>query len=100
MPLTFAQAYSIVCPDGGPVVPRSKEFDDIMELMRQSGYLAFQDTLVKENVPRVPKTIEEAKTYIERDLVTPTSINVSKKQWLGVAANREAFMTHLNNNKK
>lgn len=100
MPLTFAQAYAIVCPEGNPVVPKSKEFNDILELMRQSGYLAFQDTFVKENVPRVPKTEQEAKQYIERVVVAPTTTKVSKKQWLSVAANREAFMANLNKNKK
>lgn len=94
MPLTFAEAYKIVKPNGGIVKPNTKEFSDIMELMRQSGYVSVQQNLVEENVPRVPQTIQEAKRYIERPVSTKL-LYVSKKEWLSVDANREAFLKHL-----
>jgi hypothetical protein len=94
--LTFAQAYEIVCPDGGPVAPNSKEYIDIMELMRQSGYVPFQDKLIIENVPRVPKTILEAKPFHEQRHIDPAPLKVSKKQWMSVTANKELFLKALN----
>ena len=100
MVLTFAQAYAQVCPDGGAVDPKSKHFADIMELMRQSGYAPLEDRLVTESVPKRPTTIQEAMPYIERQVATLPSTKVSKKQWLSVDVNKEAFLKHLNKNKK
>jgi len=95
MPLTFAQAYAIVCPDGREVIPQSKEFNDIMELMRQSGYVPFQETLVQDLVPKQATNVAEAKRYHERAVVTTTKY-VSRREWLAVDANKEAFLKHLN----
>jgi hypothetical protein len=94
--LTFAQAYAIVCPDGGEVTPYSKEFNDIQELMRQSGHVLFQDRLVTENVPRVPQTVQEAMPYIAVQTIDPAPKKISKRQWLSIAANKEVFLNHLN----
>jgi len=96
MPLTFAEAYAIVCPDGGETPPHSKEFSDILELMRQSGHVDFQDRLVKENVPKVPTNVLEAQPYIERGVVPTAPLKMSKREWLSVEANRELFLKHLN----
>ena len=96
MPLTFAQAYAIVCPDGGEVTPFSKEFQDIQELMRQSGHVLFQDRLVTESVPRVPRTVEEARPYIERQTIDPRPQVISKRQWLSIDKNKEKFLKALN----
>ena len=95
MPLTFGEAYAIVCPDGGPIEPHSKEYNDIMELMRQSGYLHFQDRLVKENVPVQATRVDQVRQFTERDAFAPTSVKVSKKQWLSVKAHKDAFLAHL-----
>jgi hypothetical protein len=94
--LTFAQAYAIVCPDGGEVTPYSKEFQDIQELMRQSGHVLFQDRLVTESVPRVPQTVQEAMPYIARQTIDPAPQKISKREWLSITKNREAFLNHLN----
>jgi hypothetical protein len=97
--LTFAQAYAIVCPDGRPVDPDSQDFRDIQELMRQSGYVLFQDKLVKDLVPRMPKTVMEAMRFHERSSIEPI-VKVSKRQWLSVNANRAAFLERLNGGPK
>lgn len=95
MPLTFAQAYAIVCPDGGQVTPHSKEFRDIQELMRQSGHTTFQDTLVTAFVPKPPTNVAQIQHFHERQTREPSKF-ISKREWLSVAANKEAFMKHLN----
>jgi hypothetical protein len=97
--LTFAQAYAIVCPDGRPVDPDSQDFRDIQELMRQSGYVLFQDKLVKEMVPKIPETVLEARRFHERPSIEP-SIKVSKRAWLSIDANRAAFLGRLNRGAK
>jgi hypothetical protein len=94
MPLTFDEAYKIVKPKGGVVLPDSKDFRDIMELMRQSGYVSVQQNMVTENVPRPPKSIDDARVYTERPVNT-NQLYISKRQWMSVAANRAAFMEHL-----
>jgi hypothetical protein len=99
MPLNFGEAYAIVCPDGGVVLPDSKEYRDIMELMKQSGYMNFQDRLVKENVPVQPTRIDQVRQFTARDIVTPQPTKVSKKEWLSVQVNRDAFLAHLLKNK-
>ena len=96
MPLNFGEAYKIVCPEGGPVEPHSKEHCDIMELMRQSGYLYFQDRLVKENVPVQATRVDQVRQFTAREAIAPTSVKVSKNKWLSVKANKDAFMAHLN----
>jgi hypothetical protein len=96
MPLNFGEAYAIVCPDGGVVHPDSKEYRDIIELMRQSGHLNLQDRLVKENVPIQPTRIDQVRQFVARDIITPQPTKVSKKEWLSVQVNREAFIKHIN----
>ena len=96
MPLTFAEAYAIVCPDGGEAPPHSKEFSDILELMRQSGHIDFQDRLVKENVPKVPTNALEARPYIETATVPIAPLKLSKREWLSVAVNKEVYLKALN----
>jgi len=94
--MTFAEAHLIVCPDGDPVNARSKEFQDILELMRQSGHINFQERLVQENVPVVPKTVDQVRQFTAKATVVPTSVKISKKDWLSVDVNREAFIKHIN----
>tara|TARA_R110000868_G_scaffold334803_1_gene595487 strand:+ start:857 stop:1177 length:321 start_codon:yes stop_codon:yes gene_type:complete len=96
MHLTFAQAYALVCPEGGPVVPHSKEYTDIMELMRQSGHVPVEERLVIERVPKVPTSVQQALPYIERAVATLPTDKVSKRQWLSIDVNRETFLKHLN----
>jgi len=96
MPLTFGQAYAIVCPDGGEVLPNSRQYCDIMELMKQSGYVSLNDRMVKESVPKIPTTVQEAQVFMERRTVTEPTGLISKRQWLSVEANRQAFIKHLN----
>ena len=100
MPLTFAEAYAKVCCDGRTVAPHSKDYSDIMELMRQSGYKHYQDNLIKESVPKVPTNVLETKQYIERVVKHEAPTHVSKKQWLSIATNKEAFVKHLTLNSK
>jgi hypothetical protein len=99
MPLTFAEAYAKVCPEGGAVVPNSKEYNDIMELMRQSGHTTYKDRLVQDTTPRIPQTVEAARRYIETPEVMPQPLKISKRQWLSVEANRQSFLNALNKNK-
>lgn len=96
--MTFGEAYKIVCPDCRPVVPGSQDMKDIVELMRQSGHLHYTDRLVHEAVPVVPKRIDQVRRFTERPVISPETTRVSKKQWLSVAANREAFNSHITNN--
>jgi hypothetical protein len=99
MPLTFAQAYAIVCPDGGEVIPHSQKFNDILELMRQSGYKNFRDTLVEDSAPRKPRTVQEAMPFIETRQTLEKPLHVSRRQWMSVQANKQAFINALNKNK-
>jgi len=99
MPLTFAQAYAIVCPDGGEVIPHSQKFNDIMELMRQSGYKNFRDTLVEDSAPRKPRTVKEARPFIETEQRLEKPLKISKREWMAVEGNRQLFLEALNKNK-
>jgi hypothetical protein len=99
MPISFVDAWKIVCPDGREVVPYSKDFNDIFELMKQSGHTEFQDNLVVESVPKQPMTVEEAKPYIERKVVDKAVQFVSKRQWLSVDTNKQNFLKVLNSKK-
>jgi hypothetical protein len=99
MHLTFAQAYAIVCPDGGPVVPDSKEYRDIMELMRQSGHRHFSETIVQDSAPKAPRSVQEAKRFIETPRTMEPSGKISRREWMSVDANRQRFLEALNKNK-
>jgi len=96
MPITFGEAYAKVCPEGGEVTPDSKQYRDIMELMRQSGYVSLNDRMMKDSVPKIPRTVEEAMPFLERIPATEPSGKISKRRWLSVDVNREAFIKHLN----
>ena len=100
MPLTFAEAYAKVCPAGDPVAPNSKEYADIMELMRQSGYVPLHDRLVKDMVPKVVTSIDQIRPYTQRGEATLPTGKVSKRQWLSVDANKQDFLKHLSKNIK
>ena len=99
MHLTFAQAYAIVCPDGGAVAPDSKKYADIMELMRQSGYRHYSETVVQDSAPKVPRSVQEAKPFIETAKTMEPSVIISRHEWMSVDANRQAFFDILNKNK-
>ena len=83
--LTFAEAYAIVCPNGGEVIPDSQEFKHIMELMGQ-------ETVV---LPEVRPTEATAKPRPR------SNIKISKREWLANTGNHDLFIKHLNkkNNK-
>lgn len=99
MHLTFAQAYKIVCPDGGVVTPESKKYADIMELMRQSGHQHYTETLAVDSAPKVPRTAQEAQRFIMTPQAMEPTPHISKRQWMSVDANRQAFIKVLNKNK-
>ena len=99
MPLTFAQAYAIVCPDGGTIVPDSKEHRDIMELMRQSGHQHFSEKIAMDSAPKPPRSVQEAKPFIETARTMEPSKKISRREWMSVDANRDAFIKALNKNK-
>lgn len=82
--LTFAQAYAIVCPDGGEVRPDSQEFKRILELMGQETPL--------------PETRPTEATAKPRPM---PQIKISKRQWMTDTGNHNLFLKHLNkkNNK-
>jgi len=102
MPLTFAQAYAIVCPSGEKVLPKSKEYNDIRELMRQSGWLSLDERLNKDRIPNIPRNIQETRRFSERVVRNiPEGCEgkppkISKHEWMCVAANREKFLCCLN----
>jgi hypothetical protein len=52
--------------------------------------------MVKESVPKIPTTVQEAMPFMERRLATEPSGKISKRRWLSVEANKEAFIKHLN----
>jgi hypothetical protein len=91
MPLTFREAYDIVCPDGRKITPQCPQYKDILEMMKQSGYVPFQDKIAVEMIPKKPKTVIEAKRYMERPnkLVFPTK--VSRRQWMSIESNRQKY---------
>jgi hypothetical protein len=69
--MNFLDAKAIISPDS-PVVPGSKEHDDILKLMRQSRVFA------EDNVPAVP--IRMTSLYLPaREYVSTTPKPVSKK---------------------
>ena len=96
--MTFGEAYAIVCPEGGEVTPDSRKYKDIMELMTQSGYVPLHDKLAKESEPTKATTIQGTKRFSERVPVTEPSGYISKKQWLSIDVNKQAFLKHLNKN--
>lgn len=98
MPLTFGEAYAKVCPDGRPVAPGSKDAHDIAELMRQSGYKHYTETIVQDSLPRLPKSVEEVQSFIPTRMAPEAPLYVSRRQWMSVEANKQAFIKALNKN--
>lgn len=99
MPLSFNDAYKIVCPEGGEVKPDSKQYVDIMELMRQSGHVNYKDALGLSG-PKIPRTVDDTKRYMERPVVAVegAKIKLSKAEWFSVDVNRDLFVKHHNKN--
>lgn len=97
MPLTFDEAHAIVCPDGRKITPQCKEYKEILEVMKQSGYVPYRDRIAVEMIPKRPKTVKEARRYMElpTKLVFPTK--VSRKQWMSIDSNKQRFLEALNN---
>ena len=92
MPLTFLQAKAIVSP-GKPVVPGSKPHQDILEMMRQSGKIFAEDN-VTAPAPRKALRVADFERYQSR-IEPPKRKATSKKAWLSIDANREAYEAHL-----
>ena len=96
MPLTFTEAYKQVCPNGGAVVPGSKEYNDIITLMNESGYTSFMGKLEPDSEPKESAPTEPSDKPELRAKRQP--MKISKRQWLSVGANRELFVKLLNKN--
>jgi hypothetical protein len=97
MPLTFVEAYKQVCPNGGAVVPGSKEYNDIITLMNDSGYESFMGKLEPDPEPKESAPVcTEQKTSV---CVTRPLQKISKRQWMSVDANRDLFVKCLNKKK-
>ena len=76
--MNFLDAKAIISPNE-PVVPGSKEHDDILKLMRQSRVFP------EDNVPAVP--IRMTSLYLPaREHVSTTPKPVSKKGWFTIDA--------------
>ena len=96
MPISFLEAKARVSPDA-PVTPGSKEFDDIMELMRQSGHIFAEDNTPAQPLPP-PKVWSDLSLFRERPEPTPKPKGVSKREWLLVDVNRKAYEDHIKKN--
>jgi hypothetical protein len=92
-PLSYGQAYKKVCPDGNGRNPTDQEQKDILELMRQSGYLSPRDR-VGSNLPQKPKTMEDLKDWCELP-AAPKMKPLTKHEFLSVKVNRDAYKAHL-----
>ena len=92
MPLTFLQAKAIVSPDA-PVVPGTKAHRDILEMMRQSGKVFAEDN-VTAPAPRKALRPIDFERYQSR-VEPPKRQGTSKKAWLSIDANRQAYEQHL-----
>lgn len=92
MPLTFLQAKAIVSPDA-PVVPGTKAHRDILEMMRQSGKVFAEDN-VTAPAPRKAMRPIDFERYQSR-VEPPKRKSTSKKAWLSIDANRQAYEQHL-----
>ena len=98
MPITFLEAKARVSPNA-PILPGSKEHEDCLKLMRQSGHIFPEDLYADTYVPPPPRkamNVEDLKLFRERlDLLRPELKGVSKKAWLSVDANRKAYDEHI-----
>lgn len=92
-PLTYGQAYAKVCPGANGRKATDQEQRDIIELMRQSGYLSPRGR-VASLVPQKPKSVADLKKWSEIPEVKKT-VTLSKHEFLSVKVNRDAFKAHL-----
>ena len=99
MPLTFGEAYKQVCPNGEPVVPDSQQYRDIMELMKQSGFVHYIDTIAEATIPRQARNVEEYQPYVPTKMAAEQSVYISKNRFLSVDVNRKQFLDILNKKK-
>jgi hypothetical protein len=91
--LTFAEAYAKVCPNGGAVVPGSKEYNDIILIMNDSDYVS---TINK--IETVPEQKESVACEQKAECMRRPIQKISKREWMAIGANRELFLKHLNKN--
>ena len=96
MPISFQEAKNRVSPDA-PVAPGSKEFNDILELMRQSGHIFPEDNTPAAPLPP-PKKREDLMLFRERPEPTPKPKGFSKRDWLSVDVNRKSYEEHIKRN--
>ena len=92
-PLSYGQAYATICPNANGRKPTDQEQKDIVELMRQSGYMSAREK-VASLVPEKPKSAADVKRWTELPAVVKSK-SVSKHEFLSVKVNRDAFETHL-----
>ena len=97
-PLSYGQAYHKVCPDGNGRNPTDQEKKDILELMRQSGFL-FPKERVGMIVAKKPTRVDDIKQWSK---VSTSHIEkpLTKHEFLSVKVNRDAFNAHLELNRK
>jgi len=100
MPITFAQAKAQICPDRN-VVPGSKDHQDILELMRQSGMLYPEDMRPKaveyaRTIPQFNKRFGEL-TALEKPQARK---GISKNEWLSIDVHRKAYDEHIRANQQ
>ena len=94
MPITFLEAKARVSPDK-PVIPGSQEHLDILELMKQSGHMfADQNVVVPDPTPPKATHISHIRRFSPRPPME-VSKSLSKKEWLSVKANRDAYEANL-----
>jgi hypothetical protein len=96
MPISFDEAKARVSPDA-PVAPGSKEFNDILELMRQSGHIFPEDNTPAPPLPP-PKKREDLMLFRERPEPTPKRRGISKSEWLSVDVNKAEYEGHIQRN--
>lgn len=92
-PLSYGQAYKKVCPDGNGRNPTDQEQKDILELMRQSGYL-FPTERVQNLVPQKPTKVSDLKIWSQVATTGKPKVP-TKHEFLSVKVNRDAFEAHL-----
>jgi hypothetical protein len=68
-------------------------------MMKQSGLV-----FAEENVPERPavkaKTLDDIKRYNERPPIPSKVMSVSKKQWLSLPSNKQAYDDHIAKNQQ
>jgi len=100
MPLSFEEAKRLVNPDPlFKVSAGSQEHRDIIELMRQSGFVpASQRSLPTVKKPTHPRDFNPIRV-MTRQIKDEKKPLISKQEWLSIKANKDAFDDYLNKNK-